>query len=65
MTFDDWWNSLRTYERPFGSAYEFLARKAWDAALAQPPEVTPQRPCPTCGCRLYKEMGPCAGDKAP
>ena len=22
-------------------------------------------PCPSCGCRLYKEFGPCAGEDAP
>lgn len=30
-----------------------------------PPEAGPQSPCPTCGCRLYKETGPCAGEDAP
>ena len=33
MTFHDYWTSLPRNQKPFGTAYELVARKAWNAAL--------------------------------
>ena len=37
-TFGEFWSSLSRTERPFGTAYEIVAKRAWNAALKEAAE---------------------------
>ncbi|OGT57503.1 MAG: hypothetical protein A3E01_08165 [Gammaproteobacteria bacterium RIFCSPHIGHO2_12_FULL_63_22] len=34
-TFEQWWTSLPRTQKPFGTAYEIVAKKSWNAALGE------------------------------